>query len=142
MILVSKEDFSSKELVIAEALTEFLSSIFDKGKISERWDNSGHTIRVECHDKDNDTFVVQLLVSEDEHNSVNLTNILIPYKMSHRGIGTNLVTVIMNASEKTGLDLFITGFANDRWREDLIKKGAILYPSGSVLIEKGSWMFN
>lgn len=48
----------------------------------------------------------------------------------------------MNASEKVGLDLFITGFTNDRWREDLIKKGAILNPSGNVLTEKGSWKFN
>lgn len=141
MILVSKEDFSDKELVIVEALAEFLTPTFNDGKIIERWDSGGHTIRVECKDEENNTFILQVLVSE-EKNSSNLTNILLPFKMAHQGLGTKIVTVLLNASEKVGLDLFVTGFTNDRWREDLIKKGAILYQSGNVLIEKGAWKFN
>lgn len=141
MIFVEKEDFTSKELVIAEDLAEFLSPIFDNGKVFQRFDSCGPTIRVECKDKDNNIFVLQVLVSE-EKNSSNLTNILLPFKMAGKGLGTNLVTTLLNASEKVGLDLFVTGFTNDRWRSDLIRKGAILYQSGNVLIEKGSWEFS
>jgi hypothetical protein len=141
MIIFDREDFSSRELVIVEALREHLSSIFDKGKIIERWDSGGSTIKVECQNKDNELFILQLLVSE-ELNSLNLTNILMPFSMAHKGIGTNLVTAIMNTSKEVGLDLFITGFANERWRDNLIKNGAISYESGSVLIEQGAWKFN
>ena len=141
MIIFDREDFSSIELVIVEALSEHLSSIFDEGKIIIRWDTCGGMIRVECPNKDNELFILQLLVSE-ENNSLNLTSILIPHSLAHQGIGTNLVTAIMNTSKEVGLDLFITDFANERWRDNLIKNGAILYEGGSVLIEQGEWKFN
>ncbi len=84
--------------------------------------------------------ILQVLVCE-EKNSANLTNILIPFTMSNKGLATTIVTILLEASNIVDLDLFVTGFANERWRESLIRKGAQPYPYGDVLIEKPYWKY-
>lgn len=142
MIQFDERLFSKKELVFIKALADFFTPISKKGKIVPRLDGGWKAIRVECENTESkELLVVQVIISE-EHNSVNLTNIVTPFQIRGQSLSKQIIDVLLKTSEEVGLDLFITGIVNEAWAAGLIRNGGTPWPNGSILIEPENWIYS
>jgi len=129
--------FEDDEVHILKPIVEMLEPIFSIVKVSHRLG----LLRIEAESDNDGTFVLQIGVHRNIA-SVNLTNILIPFRSRAKISGRKIVTSILKSSNELKYDLLITEITNENWFERLINNGAIAQDDETIYVDPNTWNYN
>ena len=144
MLKLNTRQFSKNELAFIIPLKEYFTTYFN-GDIHGSIEDSGSFVRYEFFVGDqikNNALVLQFKVKDQENidegncNYVHISNIVIPFDYRGQGIARAIVVLMsIVAHKQVGIELFITGIVNDRWKDNLLCLGGIEDDSGDIQID-------
>lgn len=113
----------------------YLKNMLGNCEVEDRADNCLRFV----YELEKGSFVLMLLAYTGEFNYVTLTNILLPNSIKRKGVSVEIISEMLKICNSFGYVLFVTGFANDGFKDGLIRHGAQEDNDGDVFINSTLW---